>query len=92
MIERRIVRADGRAYPAETDGEQTAATLSRGRALLAEARSTYGLGRRDTFSATRLSGGVVGLSRVRRAAPLPAADELAEARLELLAQKANLLR
>ena len=91
MIEHRITRADGRAYAAEGDNDQAVAVLSRGRKLLAEARATYGLGSRDAFRAGRLRDGTVVISGVRRAKPLPAADELAEARQRLLEVKATAL-
>ena len=90
-VERRITRGDGRAYSADGDAEQAAAILSRGRAVLAEARAAYALGRRDTFTAVRLRGGTVAIGNLRRAAPLPAADELAEARMRLIAAKAATL-
>jgi hypothetical protein len=90
-VERRIVFRDGR-YGADAEGaSQADETLRRGRALLAEARAAYGLGRRDTFMAWR-GNGVVMVQSVRRAAPMHPDDELAEARIEVLAAKAATLR
>ena len=90
QTERRILRADG-TYTDSGNEDQAAATLTRGVRLLAEAQRTYGLSRRDRFSAVRLRSGLVGISRVALAPPMSAADEVAEARLELLAEKARAL-
>jgi hypothetical protein len=89
--ERRITRVNG-AYGAGAEGaSQADETLRRGRALLAEARAAYGLGRRDTFTAWR-GNGVVMVQSVRRAAPMHPDDELAEARIEVLELKAQVVR
>jgi hypothetical protein len=91
-VERRIVFRDGR-YGADAEGaSQAAEVLRRGRALLAEARAAYGLGRRDRFTAQHSRSGVVLISNVKLAAPMHPDDELAEARIEVLQEKASLLR
>jgi hypothetical protein len=90
-IERRITRGNGSGYSGDGNGEQAAETLQRGRALFAEARAAYGLGRRDTFTAWR-GNGVVMVQSVRRAPKQSAADELLDARAELLELKAQALR
>jgi hypothetical protein len=82
---------DGR-YGDDGVAEQAAETLQRGRALLAEARAAYGLGRRDRFSAQRSRSGVILISNVKPAAPTRPDDEIAEARIELLEAKAAALR
>ena len=87
--ERRVFRSDGTCFA--DDAEQVAAVFKGGMALLAEARAKYGLGRRDGLTAGRLRDGTVVVSKVRLAPPQSAADELAEARIEVLAARAAAL-
>lgn len=88
--ERRIVH--GGTYYGDGDADRAAAVYQEGMRLISEARARYGLSRRDGLSARRLADGTIVVSNIRRAAPQHPADELLDARAELLQLKAQALR